>query len=399
MMMGMQRHAGGGSAVRAIMSLSALTGDWQYPGGGAAYEIFSRFGFDYDALRGEHLRQNPETDRTLVVTRLGEGLLELDDPPVMSLFLWGSNPLASSPNTEKIRQGLARGDLFTVVSDHFMTETARFADVFLPSAMQMEQDDFLASYGHIYLHWNGKAVEPPGECLPLSEIFRRLARAMKLEEPSLYATDDELLEAALGSGHPSFEGITPERLKREGFVRLAYEDDTPATEIGFPTPSGKIEFVSGTMAALGLDPVPGYVPPEEAASADADHPFALLTPATHYYLNSIFGNYAPSTSRQGEQTVAMHPEDCAANGLVEGDLVRVHNTRGGYTARLVESDVIRPGLLMSPKGQWQGPDGTPANVNATVDERDSDMGRGAVYNDNRVAVTKLPALAAELAPE
>ena len=217
------------------------------------------------------------------MTRLGEGLLELDDPPVKALFVYASNPAASVPHQTKVLRGLARDDLFTVVVEHFLTDTARYADIVLPATMQIEHRDLLIAYGHLYLAWNEPAVPPAGECLPTTEIFRRLARAMGLDEPALYDSDETMARQVLDSGHPSLDGITLEELKARGWMRLNYPDPFVPFATGFPTPSGKLEFVSDRMAQAGLDPVAGYTPSHETAQRDTtlarEYPLALVTPA------------------------------------------------------------------------------------------------------------------------
>jgi anaerobic selenocysteine-containing dehydrogenase len=244
--------------VRAITCLPGVTGDWRYPGGGVSYDTRGFFGGDWAALRREDLR--PRDARTLSMTRLGEGLLELIDPPVKALFIYGSNPLASVPQQTKIRRGWERPDLFTVVVEHFLTDTAEFADIVLPATMQFEHADLLIAYGHLYVLWNEPAVAPPGECLPATEIFRRLARAMRLDIPCLYDSDEEIARQILDTGHPSLERITLEALKERGWMRLNYPDPFTPFAHGFPTPSGKLEFFSERMAEAGLDPLAGYTP-------------------------------------------------------------------------------------------------------------------------------------------
>src|SRR5262249_26588616 len=204
--MGLQRHGGGGMAVRTITCIPGVTGDWRYPGGGAVYDTRGFYGLDWPALLRDDLRR-PGT-RSLSMTRLGEGLLDVSDPPVRALFVYGSNPLASVPHQSQIRRGLARADLFTVVAQHFRTGTVEYADVARPATMQIEHADLQIAYGHLYVSWNEPAVPPPGECLPATEIFRRLAKRLGLAEPCLYDSDDEMARQVLGSGHPSLRGIT-----------------------------------------------------------------------------------------------------------------------------------------------------------------------------------------------
>jgi anaerobic selenocysteine-containing dehydrogenase len=390
---GLQRHGGGGMAVRTITCLPGVTGDWCYAGGGASYDTRGFFfsGANIPALFRDDLRA-PGT-RSLSMTRLGEGLLEVDDPPVKALFIYGSNPLASVPHQTKIRRGLARPDLFTVVVEHFMTDTAEFADILLPATMQFEHADLLIAYGHLYVLWNEPAVAPPGECLPATEIFRRLARKMRLDTRCLYDSDEEIARQVLDTGHPSLEGITLEALKERGSMRLNYPDPFVPFGHGFPTPSGKLEFVSERMAEAGLDPLAGYTPPHEAAQRDTplarQYPLALIAAADHYFLNSLFANVPAQMKRSGPPTIRIHPDDATARGLETGDAVRVFNGRGSFTATVEITDRVRKGVVASTKGRWPRHTKDGATVNATVDERDSDMGGGAVYHDNRVEVEKV----------
>jgi anaerobic selenocysteine-containing dehydrogenase len=387
---GIQRHAGGGMAVRTITCIPGVTGDWRYPGGGVCYDTRGFFGLDWKALWRDDLRTR-ET-RALSMTRLGEGLLEVDAPRVKALFVYAANPVASVPHQTKVRRGLAREDLFTVVVDHFVTDTARYADIVLPATMATEHQDLLIAYGHMYLAWNERAVAPPGECLPTTEIFRRLARKMGLDEEALYDSDEAMARQVLDSGHPSLAGITLEQLKARGWVRLSYPDPFVPFATAFPTASGKLEFVSDRMAEAGLDPVAGYTPPHETAQRDTylarEYPLALVTPADHYFLNSIFANVPAQQRRSGAPTLRIHPDDAGPRRIISGDEVRIDNARGSFLAVAEVSDRVRPGVVASTKGRWPRDSKEGATANATVDERDSDMGGGAVYHDNRVRVEK-----------
>jgi anaerobic selenocysteine-containing dehydrogenase len=387
---GIQRHGGGGMAVRTITCIPGVTGDWRYPGGGVCYDTRGFFGVNWEALWRDDLRERKA--RALSMTRLGEGLLEIDEPPVKALFVYASNPLASVPRQTKIRRGLAREDLFTVVVEHFMTDTARYADIVLPATMPIEHRDLLIAYGHLYLAWNEPAVAPPGECLPTTEIFRRLARKLGLGEPALYDSDEAIARQLLDSGHPSLGGITLEELKARGWMRLNYPRPFVPFADAFPTASGKLEFVSERMAESGLDPVAGYTPAHETSQRDTtlarEYPLALVTPADHYFLNSIFANVPLQQRRSGVATLLIHPDDAAPRQIAEGDEVRVGNARGSFLAVAEVSDRVRPGVVASAKGRWPRDSKEGTTVNATVDERDSDMGGGAVYHDNRVRVDK-----------
>jgi anaerobic selenocysteine-containing dehydrogenase len=387
---GLQRHGGGGMAVRTITCIPGVTGDWRYPGGGVFYDTRGFFGVNWAALGRDDLR--PRQTRALDAKRLGEGLLEIDNPPVKALFVYAANPAASAPHQSKVLRGLARNDLFTVVVEHFLTDTARYADLVLPASMAIEHRDLLIAYGHLYLAWNEPAVPPPGECLPATEMFRRLARTMGLDTPALYDSDETIAQQLLDSGHSSLAGITFEELKARGWMRLNYPDPFVPFASAFPTASGKLEFVSDRMAQSGLDPVASYTPSHETSQRDTaltcEYPLALVTPADHYFLNSIFANVPRQQRRSGVATLLIHPDDAVPLQIAAGDEVRVANARGAFLAVADVSDRIRPGVVASNKGRWPGCSKEGATINATVDERDSDMGGGAVYHDNRVRVDK-----------
>jgi anaerobic selenocysteine-containing dehydrogenase len=387
---GIQRHAGGGMAVRTITCIPGVTGDWRFPGGGVSYDTRGFFGLDWTALWRDDLRSRPA--RVLQMTRLGEGLLDLDDPPVKALFVYASNPAASVPNQNKVLGGLARADLFTVVVEHFVTDTARFADILLPATMAIEHQDLLIAYGHLYLSWNEPAVPPAGESLPTTEILRRLARAMGLREPALYESDETMARQLLGSGHPSLRGITLEALKQRGWMRLNYPEPFVPFATAFPSASGRLEFVCDRLAEAGLDPIAGYTPARETSPHDTtlarQYPLALVTPADHYFLNSIFANVPRQQRRSGPATLIIHPDDAAPREIADGDEVRVANARGSFFAVAEVSGRIRPGVVASTKGRWPAHSKRGATVNATVGDGNSDMGSGAVFHDNRVRVDK-----------
>ncbi|MSP68133.1 MAG: molybdopterin oxidoreductase family protein [Alphaproteobacteria bacterium] len=386
---GMQRHAGGGMALRTISTIPAVTGDTRHLGGGVIYTTGQLFTGSVAGLHQGDLP--PPTTRILTMTRLGENLLALDDPPVKALLIYGANPAASSPQQETVRRGLAREDLFTVVIENFPTDTVDYADIVLPSTMQTEHADLHNAYGHLYLLWNQPAVAPPGECLPHTEIFRRLARALGLNEPCLYDSDDDLARSFLASPHPALAGITLEALKERGWMRLNLPTPYVPFADGFPTPSGKLEFHSEKAAALGLDPVPGYTPPAEVTDAGLAlrYPLALVAPASHYFLNTIFANMPEMQSRAGPPRITLNPEDARARGITQGDVIRIFNDRGAFEATAEIGDIVQPGVVAGTKGYWPKLVGERSNLNATVAERDSDMGGGAVFHDNRVEVERL----------
>lgn len=369
--MGVQRHEGGGAAMRTIAAIPGVTGDWRHPGGGVAYSTSGHVHLNIDTR--DDLLAGPV--RTLAMTRLASDL-----ESVKCLWVYGANPLGSTSDTNAIRRGLARDDLFTVVMEHFPTDTVDYADIVLPATMQTEHMDLHAGYGHLYLQWNEPAVEPPGECLSTTETFRRLARHMGLSEPSLYDSDLELAEQLLTSGHPSLEGVTLDRLRKEGWVRLNYPRPfAPFAEGRFPTPSGRLRF-----------PPPGkaYVPSLSAREAGlGPYPLTLITPAAHVFLNTTFGNNPELRRRAKEPVVLVNPADAAERGLANGQRVRVHNAWGGFLADVEVSDRVARGVVASPKGRWPKLSPGGANPNAVVQERDADLGRGAVYHDNLVEIS------------
>jgi len=383
---GLQRHGGGAAALRTLACIPGVTGDWARPGGGLTFSTSGHIRLNRAALYRDDLRPGPV--RTLSMSRIGQGLLEADDPPVKALFVIAANPAASAPHQGRVRRGLAREDLFTVVLEQFPTDTTDYADIVLPATMQHEHADLHEGYGHLYLAWNEPAVAPPGECLPTTETFRRLARRMGLTEPSLYDSDERLAEQALSSDDPWLTGVTLDRLRKEGFVRLAVPKPFLPYAERFPTPSGRLEFRSRRAEALGLDPVAGYTPPGEVTDAERARrfPLALVSAASHHSLNTVFGENAELRRRAGGPTVRLHPDDAAARGLASGQRVRVANERGAFEAVLQVTDEVRPGVAATSKGHWPKLSGG-ANANAVVDDRATDLGGGPVFHDTRVEVS------------
>lgn len=359
---GIQRHAGGGMALRTLACLPGVTGDWAIPGGGLHYSTSGHFKFNLSELARYDLLPNPV--RTLSMTRMGEALLDIDGPPVKALFVIAANPVASNPDQRRVRAGLAREDLFTVVLEHFPTDTVDYADIVLPATMQPEHLDVIAAYGNLYMVWNEPAVTPPGECLSTTETFRRLARTMNLTEPALYDSDEELAQQLL-------KGHDIDRLRAEGFLKAEPQ----------PVPNGKLQFVSWRAEKAGHDPLAGYTPP-----ADPGDGLVLISAASHFFLNTTFGANAELRRRAGEPTVTLHPDDAAALEVTDGAAITVANDRGSFEAVAAVSDAVRPGVAATTKGRWAKLSGG-ATVNATIAERDADYGGGAVFHDNRVRIT------------
>jgi anaerobic selenocysteine-containing dehydrogenase len=387
---GLNRHAGGGMAVRTIACLPAVVGAWRRPGGGVLLSTSGSF-----PVRSQYLERPdlvPPGTRTLNMSQLGRILTdERLDPPVMALFVYNSNPAAVAPEQESVRRGLAREDLFTVVHELFPTDTVDFADVVLPATTTLEHLDVHKAYGHLYLSLSRPAIPPPGEALPNTEVFRRLAARMGLDHPCLRETDEEMARQAFDWDHPFMQGITWERLEQERSCRLSVPADwAPFAEGGFPTPSGKCELVSEALAAEGLDPVAGYVPPREGPTSAPElarrYPLAFISPPAHHFLNSTFSAQPVFVRREGEASVTLHPRDAEARGIGEGRMVRVFNDRGSFLARARVSDAARPGLVVGLSIWWAKMCPGGRNANAVTGQELTDMGGGATFYDVLVDV-------------
>ena len=390
--LGLQRHGGGGAAIRAITAIPALTGDWRHVGGGALCMTEGHYPVDVAGVAfPDDLPMPP--GRTVNMSRLGEALTGLDDPPVKALVVFDANPAAAAPNAGRIREGLSRDDLFTAVIEQRRTDTSDFADILLPATMQPEHADLHGSYGHLYLTWNEPAVEPPGECLTNTEIFRRLAAALGLSHPRFHDSDMDLARQLLDSPELRARGLTLEALREEGYVRIASFERgiAPFAEGGFSTPSGKVELWSDSLAAEGHDPLVGYVPSHEAADGDlADrYPLVLIAPASRFFVNSTFASLPWHRLKAGASLVTMHPDDATAREIETGDEIRIWNDRGAFSAAAVVDDSVRPGVAFTYKVQWSKFSPGGSNVNATTPERDADLGGSPTFHDNRVEISKV----------
>ena len=417
---GLQRHAGGGNAVRAISLLPAVTGSWNDAAGGCQLSTSATFGFNTAKIQRHDLV--PPGTRTINMSRLGEALNEIDDQPVRAMIVYNSNPAAVAPERDRVLAGLRRDDLFTVVLEHFQTDTADYADVLLPATTQLEHEDIHKAYGHLYLMYNRPAIAPLGESLPNAEIFRRLVAAMGLEHPAVRATDEEILrevlatatpvvselpvaggrwpekaegirQLATGNSPPPTHLISLEELRERGSIRI----DVPAPHLPWaagasaPTPSGRIEIDSSAMVKLGLDPVPSYVPPYESEERDPElarrYPLALISPPAHAFLNSSFVNIASLRRSAGKPTLEIHADDAGRRGIAEGQRVRIHNDRGAFTAEAVITDRVRPGVVSAPSVWWGKLTDDHTNANQTTSQAVTDLGGGATFYDNLVEVS------------
>jgi anaerobic selenocysteine-containing dehydrogenase len=400
---GMQRHAGGGTAVRTIALLPAVVGAWRHVGGGATLSTSGAFHLDQDALtRPDWI---PPGTRTINMIRLGEALTEptagTGGPPVGALLVYNSNPAAVAPDLRRVRSGLKRRDLLTVVLEHFQTDTADYADWLLPATTQLEHWDIHTSYGHLYVTLNRPAIGPLGEALPNSEIFRRLAQAMGLTDSEFGDSDTDLIRQALGGGHPSLAGISFEGLLERGWARLSLPRPfLPFAEpAGLGTPTGRIEIRSAALEAMGFDPLPTYIPPREAGRPnDSDYPLTLLSPPEHTFLNSTFVNIPALAAGAGRARLLISRADAAARGIEGGERLRVWNNRGEFTAEAVVTGDVLAGVVVSYGVRWARLSDGGRTVNDTTSQRQADLGGGAVFYDNAVDVELHPAGAGATEP-
>lgn len=394
---GMQRHGGGGMAVRTVCCLPAVIGSWRHVGGGAMLSTSKLAPWDGNALERPDLIR-PGT-RTVNMVQLAEALAgELPGPPVKALYVYNSNPAAVAPDQGKVIRGLKREDLFTVVHEQFPTDTVDYADIVLPATTQLEHFDVHSAYGHLYVQANNPAIAPLGEAKPNTEVFRLLAAAMGFEPELFRVSDEELARQALRpvggpNGYPlasAFDGITLERLQANGPIRLNLPADyAPFAEGNFGTPSGKCELYSSREAAAGRDPLPHYVPPHEDPQTRPDlaakYPLQLLTPPDPAFLNSSFVNVDVLRKSAGEPTIQIHPEDAAKRRIEDGRAVTVFNARGRFTAKAAIGETVKPGVVVALGTWWSKLLGRP-NCNATTSTATTDLGGGATFFDNLVEV-------------
>ncbi len=390
---GLQRHAGGAMAVRTIACLPAVVGHWRLPGGGVQLSASANFAFDRKTLHREDL--SPAGTRTVNMSLLGEALEKSDagvgGPPVKALVVYNSNPGAIAPDHNAVVRGLKRDDLFTVVLEHFRTDTCDYADWVLPATTQLEHWDVHFSYGHLYASLNKPAIAPLGEALPNTEIFRRLAARMGLDHPALKDDDVTLVKQALGSGDPRMATVGWETLEAQGWARLNLPKPfTPFADGGFLTPSGKCEFYSARMKEMGLDPLPAFTAPyefpESVPALAAKYPITLISSPAHQFLNSTFVNVGPLTRAAREPEVSLHPNDAQRRGIADGAPVVVENDRGHFRATARVREGIREGVAWAPGVWWAKLSKDGVNVNVTTSQRLTDMGGGPVFYDNLVEI-------------
>src|SRR5262245_5997132 len=389
---GMQRHAGGGIAARTIACLPALTGAWRDPAGGILLTTADNFNFDHKALERPDLMPK-KASRVLNHSALGDALTAAS-PPVKMTIVYNNNPVAVCPDSEKVVAGFKREDLFTVVMDSFLTDTADYADIVLPATTQLEHYDIHKAYGHLYVLANNPAIAPVGESLPNSEVFRRLAARLGFEEACFRDSDEDLCRQAIGSGHANLAGMDWETLKRNGWQRLSLPKKfAPFAQGGFHTPSGKCELYSAALEAQGIDPLPFYNPPAELPSSNPalakKYPLSFLSPPARNFLNSSFANMKRFRDEEGEPRLELHPDDAAARKIADGDQVRVFNGRGSLTLRARVNGKPRRGVVVAPSVWWKKFARDGRNANDVTSQRIADLGGAATFYDCLVEVERL----------
>jgi anaerobic selenocysteine-containing dehydrogenase len=395
---GMQRNHGGGQAARAIACLPSLVGAWRKRGGGLLLSSSGFFPVNLDRLQRPELMPTwPKKPRTINMSTIGNALLHSGGgdfgPAIEAVLVYNSNPLAVAPESAKVAAGFAREDLFTVVLEQFQTDTADYADILLPATMQMEHTDIHRTYGHTYIVANNPAVSAPGEALPNSEIFRRLAARMGFTEPCFSDNDDEVARSAFDFTDPRASHLNWEGLKEKGWGKLAFPE-APFAEGGFRTPSGKCEFFCDALGKQGFDPLPGHVPPHESMQSNpalgARYPLAMISSPARNFLNSSFANVDSLVRMEATPKLEIHPADAVARGIVDSQQVRAFNERGTLLLTAIVTDRVRQGLVVVPSLWWRkrAPDGK--NANELTSQALSDLGSAPTFYDCLVEV--VPAL-------
>ncbi|EHL24609.1 molybdopterin oxidoreductase [Acidovorax sp. NO-1] len=383
---GMQRVRGGGNAVRAVACLPALTGAWRHRAGGMLLSSSGQFPVQRAVLQRPDLmpqRTTGGTARTLNMVTIGDDLLReaapAFGPKVEAVVVYNSNPVAVAPDSGKVVQGFAREDLFTVVLEHFHTDTADYADYILPATTQLEHWDVHLSYGHTDVVLNRPAIAPLGEARSNAQIFRDLAARMGFTNPCFADSDEALCRQAFGND------VDYALLESQGFATLTLPD-APFADGNFPSPSGKCEFYSARLAAQGLDGLPDHLPNYELQGTDARYPLAMISPPARNFLNSTFVNVQSLRTIEGRPLLEIHPDDAEARGIANDAVVRVFNDRGSYLCHAAVSRRARPGVVNGLGIWWRklGLNGT--NVNEVTSQALTDLGRAPTFYDCLVEV-------------
>ena len=392
---GVQRVRGGGMAVRNIACLPALIGAWRHAAGGILLSSGDSFPKNTHQLERPDLAPTEPAPRTINMSTIGDDLLRPASADfgsaIEALIVYNSNPVAVAPESSKVAQGFAREDLFTVVLEHFQTDTADYADIVLPATTQLEHIDIHATYGHLYMMANNPAIAPLGESKPNSEIFRLLAARMAFDDACFSDSDDAIAAQAFNAQDTRAIHFDWSSLKKTGWQKLNMPD-APFAHGGFATPSGKCEFYSARMLADGLDPLPAYIAPYESVRSAPElakaYPLAMISPPARNFLNSSFVNIQSLRSTEGEPHLDIHPADAAARGIAHQDMVRIFNDRGSFVAKARVTDNARTGLVVGLSIWWKKMASDGKNANELTSQKLTDMGRAPTFYDVLVQVEK-----------
>jgi len=372
---GMQRSGGSGSALRAIQCLPAVTGQWQWPSGGIALSV-SIGKTNLPALSRPDLC--PAGTREVNMIQLGRVLTDPTmDPPIRSLFVWNSNPAVIAADQQKVLAGLRRDDLFTVVHDQFMTDTARHADIVLPATTMLEHADLVGSWGFSYVSWNEAAIEPIGESKSNAEVTRLLAARLGLTDDVFKLGDHELMELALAGSPTAAAGGTPDVLRKQGFMRVAPPVGTAVAS------NATFAFSNQALATAGLHPVAEYRPPANTPTPTGRYPLRLLTLKRHYSINTSYGSLPVLLNAEPTATADIHPDDAAARAIVDGSEIAVFNDLGRIRVTASVTDNVRPGTIAIPFGRW-GTDPDAGGANSLTSDALGDLANGPTFCDNLV---------------
>lgn len=405
----LERHHGGGQTIRAVSCIPALTGAWRHVGGGITQFPVWEHPYKFDVIcRPDLIPEGTQVVNNLQIGRALLGELPLKTP-IKSMMCWNSNPVTQAPETDKIVEGLQREDLFLISAEHFISDTASYADILLPATMGAEMEDMILSWGHLYLTYNTKCADAPGEAIPNNEIFRQLAARLGFEEENFKWSDSECLENYVDWDAPACEGIDLAYMREHGFARLKVgtpDDRLPHAEGNFPTENGKcnfliegaVNFVAGPFRQMyegfqpgePLDPLPDYTPPRESPASNPllaeKFPLNIVSPKSHGFLNSCYANMEEKIKGQGEQFVLISAADAEPRGIREGDRVEVANQRGAFKGVARVTEDVNEGIVVASLGYWrQLNTGT---VNSISSAEFTDMGHAPSFSDNLVEVRR-----------
>lgn len=382
---GMTRFSQGGQALRAVALLPGVTGAYAKRGGGAMLMTAASCDLNYAAVRKP---SGPAATRLVNQLRLGDALLNMKDPPIHALFVAANNPAVTCPEAGKVRRGLEREDLFTVVHDPFLSTTARYADIVLPAATYLETDDLYRAYGAYYMQYGPRAVEPQGEAWSNLKLAQTLARRMGLSDPVFSMSTDAIIDELFKGSTGAAAAVDRARLKNAEPQKIAPAKSAAGQE--FRTPSGKLEFYSETLAKQGVTPVPDWTQDAGDAREAAKWPLRLLTAPGYFQPHTAYSGVAFLRKREGDPFCVLHPDDAAARGVVDGQRVKLFNDRAtvGLVARV--RDEIQPGVVLVP-GQRPDAEAVSGTVNMLCSDRYTDMGEGATYQSTWLDVAPWPA--------